>query len=74
MSPSRDLVIGVVRASEVVKNLFDPTFRVAEGERSCFGDPANLEHESQRPTPGSLVPNHGRGKESISPVAVLALI
>jgi voltage-gated potassium channel len=37
-------VIGVVRASEVVKNLFDPTFRVAEGDTILvLGDPANLE-------------------------------
>ncbi len=37
-------VIGVVRGGNVVKNLFDPAFRIAEGDTVLvLGDPTNLE-------------------------------
>ncbi len=37
------LVIGVVRGESVLQNVFDPSFRISEGDTILvFGDPANL--------------------------------
>jgi Trk K+ transport system NAD-binding subunit len=37
-------VIGIVRSGAVIQNIFDPAFRLAEGDTILvLGDPANLE-------------------------------